>query len=177
MERRYNIENEEEIIQEIQRYLLAVTPGEENNGITIHGSYDAVTENGVRAFQRREGLEENGIVDFVTWTLLYERYLETQEGLVTPCIPDPVLFDFQLGDSGYHIILLQTLLGEFSSIYPNVIRPAITGQFGLTTADAVRALQRNYGRYADGIVTQTLWSFMIRDYFSKKMLRQYSHIF
>ena len=74
----------------------------------------------------------------------------------------------RLGDTGTAVIALQSILGEFARIYPAVVRPAVTGQFGLATADAVRALQRSYGRYADGIVTAELWERMLRDYASQK---------
>ncbi len=177
MERRYSIENDEEAIREIQHYLLSVTPNEENNGITRHGNYDTATADAVRAFQTREGLHADGIVDLPTWNLLYQRHSESDTSREIPCIPEKDLFDIQLGDTGYHIIILQTLLGKFSSVYPNVMRPAVTGQFGLTTADAVRALQRNYGVYADGIVTIPLWNRMLRDNLSKKQIVQYRHIF
>ncbi len=175
MERRYDLNNETEAIREVQRYLLSVTPEESNNGITRHGKYDDNTEAAVRAFQISEGLEETGIVDYDTWNLLYARHLDQQD--MDICLPEIALFDMQLGDIGYHILLLQTLLGELAAVYPNVTRPALTGQFGLTTADAVRAMQRNYGRVTDGTVSSALWNFMLRDNLSKKQITQYLHIF
>ncbi len=175
MERRYHIENETEIIQEIQQYLLSVTPNEANNGLTRHGAYDQTTEDAVRAFQVKEGLEETGVVDYITWNLLYERHIAVQDS--HPFYLNEEVFDIQLGDTGSHIIVLQTLLGELSEVYPTVLRPAITGQFGLTTADAVRAVQRSYGQYTSGIVSPQLWNFMLRDWTSKKQIEQYSHIF
>ncbi len=177
MNNRYNIENENEVIREIQRYLLSTTPNEKNKGITQNGTWDEPTKEAILAFQLREGLEADGIVDLATWDLLWLRHLEEKKKGDVPCLPEIDLFDAQIGDTGYHIIILQTLLGEFSQIYPNTSRPAVTGQFGLTTADAVRAMQRNYGRYADGIVTPSLWNLMLRDHLSKKQIAQYNHIF
>ncbi len=177
MAMRYNIENEENAVRQIQHYLLNVTPDKTNDGITRNGIYDTATENAVRAFQKKEGLNIDGIVDLPTWDLLWQRHLEAERSNEIPVFPEVGVFDMQIGDSGYHIVMLQTLLGEFSLIYPNTPRPAITGQFGLTTADAVRAMQRNYGFYADGIVTIPLWNLMLKDHRSKKQLSQYNHIF
>lgn len=40
----------------------------------VSGSYDRITENGVKAFQRASRIEENGVVDVETWNRMAEEY-------------------------------------------------------------------------------------------------------
>ena len=172
--RRYRIDNDAEPIREVQRYLLEVAHTDERvPKVTIDGHYGDTTRDAVKAFQETEGITETGIVDFETWVLLHNRHSAAQtartEGSAFPFTSD---FDLHLGETGIAVIVLQALLAEFASVYPNVVRPAITGQFGLTTADAVRSIQRNYGLRADGTVSVGLWNRMGRDYESKRKVEE-----
>ena len=174
--RRYRIDNETEPVREIQTYLLEVAHTDDRiPKVTIDGHYGDTTRDAVKTFQTIEGIDETGIVDFETWVLLHRRHSEAQtarkEASAFPFASD---FDLHLGDTGIAVIVLQALLAEFASIYPNVVRPAITGQFGLTTADAVRSIQRNYGLRADGTVSVGLWNRMTRDYQSKRKAEEAS---
>lgn len=170
--RRYRIDNETEPVREIQAYLLEVAHADDRvPKVTIDGHYGDTTRDAVKAFQNTEGMEETGIVDFATWVSLHQRHADIRnarfEGSSFPYTAD---FDLHLGETGIAVIVLQALLAEFAAIYPNVVRPAITGQFGLATADAVRAMQRNYGLWADGVVSVGLWNRMVRDYDAKRTL-------
>ena len=167
--RRFRIDEEREPVKEVQTYLLELAYADPRiPKVVINGHYGENTRNAVRAFQGIEEIEETGIVDFTTWEILFQRYAEQNKARTeeTP-LPHVSEFNLRLGDTGYAVIILQSLLTEFSRIYPAVTRPAVTGQFGLATADAVRALERTYGRYADGIVTADLWNHMLRDYLAK----------
>ena len=170
--RRYRIDNDVEPIREVQRYLLEVAHTDERvPKVTIDGHYGDTTRSAVRAFQQTEGMEETGVVDFATWGSLFRRHAEIRGAREeTSSFPYTDDFDLHLGDTGVAVIVLQALLTEFAVIYPNVVRPAVTGQYGLATADAVRAMQRNYGLWADGIVTVELWNRMLRDYDAKRTL-------
>ena len=172
--RRYHIDNETEPVREIQTYLLEVAYADDRiPKVTIDGHYGDTTRDAVKAFQETEGITETGIVDSETWVLLHSRHSAAQtarmEGSAFPFTSD---FDLHLGETGIAVIVLQALLAELASVYPNVVRPAITGQFGLTTADAVRSIQRNYGLRADGTVSVGLWNRMVRDYESKRKVEE-----
>ncbi len=172
--RRYRIDNETEPVREIQTYLLEMAYADDRiPKVTIDGHYGDTTRDAVKAFQRTEGMDETGIVDFETWVLLHSRHSTAQTARTeTSAFPFTSDFDLHLGETGLAVIVLQALLAEFASIYPNVVRPAITGQFGLTTADAVRSVQRNYGLRADGTVSVGLWNRMTRDYESKRKVEE-----
>jgi len=80
-----------------------------------------------------------------------------EESSYQPVRPDPVSSQvlcgiFQQGDSGSGVACLQELLQK-----AGYFEGAITGYFGSKTCDAVIALQRDYGLYADGVAgPQTL---------------------
>ena len=184
--RRYHIDNETEPVREIQTYLLEVAYADDRiPKVTIDGHYGDTTRDAVKAFQETEGITETGIVDsrsvrfvpavVIQNCIVVRRHSAAQtartEGSAFPFTSD---FDLHLGETGIAVIVLQALLAELASVYPNVVRPAITGQFGLTTADAVRSIQRNYGLRADGTVSVGLWNRMVRDYESKRKVEEAS---
>lgn len=110
----------------------------------VTGIFGVTTEVGVRAFQREFGLEETGIVDQETWSLLFQ--------LTTVAVPigdQPVL---RLGDSGSEVRELQRKLRAL--LY---YTGKITGQFDLETENAVKRLQFNNDITTNGIVDSATW--------------------
>ena len=172
----YRIDNPKEVIRQIQRYLLAVAYSDTQiPKVTLSGEYTPTTREAVRAFQKSKGLDVTGTVNYATWTALYDAFLVTQREEAV--FLEDEWFDMHLGDTGSGVVVLQSRLGDLSRVYPAITRPAITGQFGLATAEAVRAVQRSYGDYADGIVTRALWNQMDRDVQAREVYHRYSHIF
>lgn len=165
---KYPINDPREVIRQVQTYLLEILY--DRNvlpTIVIDGFYTPETREAVRQFQLDEGLAETGIVDYETWNALYREYLLILLRQDKKELVDDGAFDMRIGNVGHPIILLQSTLGELSLFYPVINRPAITGQFGYTTQEAVRALQRSYGLYETGEVDKALWARMTRDYEAK----------
>ncbi len=173
----YRIDDPKQVIKEIQKVLLDIAHRDERiPKVTASGTYSPLTRQAVTAFQSTQGLPTTGLVDSATWYALYRVWNAMKEEEQTTIFLENQLFDLRLGDVGHGVTVLQSLLGEFSMLYPAVMRPAITGQFGLTTAEAVRAVQRAYGVYADGIVTPILWNRMQRDYRSKREAQKWKSL-
>jgi peptidoglycan hydrolase-like protein with peptidoglycan-binding domain len=165
----YQIDDPRQVVKQIQTYLLAnAYQNHDIPKLVINGIYDAPTREAVTTFQRSVGLPPTGVVDYRTWQRLYEEQKHLSDEGQNSTFTEVQAFPLRLGDTGHPVTVLQSQLGEFSRIYPNVMRPAITGQFGLATADAVRAMQRNYGEYANGVVTVPFWNRMQRDYRAQK---------
>ena len=174
----YRIDIPRQVVAEIQRYLLRVAYSNDRiPKITVSGDYSPATRAAVSAFQEVSALPVTGEVDFATWQSLYSAFLLARAKEEKSVFLEEEWFDMRLGDTGHGVVVLQSRLGEFSRIYPTVISPSVTGQYGLATAEAVRAIQRSYGEYADGIVTLPLWNRMDRDYRSRNYLARYAHIF
>ncbi len=161
---KYSVQNPKRVIREIQTYLLAIHHGLKTvPPVTKDGIYSAQVRDAVSTFQGVYHLPVTGMVDFQTFQTLYQVYQDLNtSNQEYELIPQSV-FDMKTGDFGQFVIKLQSLLGDLSLVYPNVIRPAITGQYGLGTLDAVRAIQRNYGLEETGEVSPTLWGQMVRD--------------
>ena len=72
----YRIDQNEQAIAEVQRYLRAVSYHYEDiPHIGVDGIYGIETQNAVRAFQVLFSLRETGIVDFSTFAKLYNEFL------------------------------------------------------------------------------------------------------
>ncbi|MGN0975588.1 MAG: peptidoglycan-binding protein [Gemmiger sp.] len=133
----------------------------------VTGTFDAATENSVRAFQKQFSLTVDGVVGRSTWYKISYIYVsvkdlaeltsegETLEGAVSAGIwPGTVL---RTGSTGTAVEQVQFwLLGLSQS---NTAIPAVTvdGNYGTATANAVRAFQRTAGLTVDGVVGQQTW--------------------
>jgi len=129
------------------------------------------TTDSVRAFQRRFGLNADGIVGPNTWRRLYEVY-RTLEGQTPPTeVPPPVPppparppypgYLLREGSRGESVRTLQMLLNNSRIQYSAVPIVAVDGIFGPATANAVRTFQRYAGLNVDGIVGPITWARLI----------------
>lgn len=125
-----------EAVHDIQTRLLAlgyaVAPAERA------GTFGASTEEAVRAFQERRGLDVDGIVGPATWRELVEASLR---------LGDRILYLRAPPLRGDDVRALQDRLSALGFHGGRV-----DGIFGAETAGAVREFQRNYGHPVDGIV-------------------------
>lgn len=105
----------------------------------INGNFGSQTEQGVKDFQHRVFLVEDGIVGQLTWQALYSG---------AP-VNMPVL---RRGSRGQAVKTLQTVLkkaGDYTG--------AIDGEFGSRTETAVKALQKRSQLAEDGVVEARTW--------------------
>ncbi len=105
----------------------------------INGSFGPQTENGVKAFQHRVFLVEDGIVGALTWQALY----------TGAPVNMPVL---KRGSRGDAVIVLQGVLKETRDY-----TLGIDGDFGPGTEAAVKAFQKRSKLKEDGIVEEQNW--------------------
>lgn len=105
----------------------------------FNGIFDRSVENSVKAFQHQMFLEENGVVDSLTWKALYAGAPIQMPNLA-------------LGDRHPTVKILQNLLqtiGYFNG--------EIDGKFGAKTYSAVCAFQRQHYLKPDGMVSDRIW--------------------
>ncbi|MBP3437668.1 MAG: peptidoglycan-binding protein [Clostridia bacterium] len=155
----YDIRDRAAAVRQIQRFLISVLYAEGLFPIlTVDGIYGEETKEAIRSFQRKEGLEETGVVNLETWQLLFLRFQEAEEAHTSDLFIDAA-FPLRLGDSGSHISLLQTVVNEI--LHEDL---PLDGFYSKRTEDAVRKIEARYGMRSKGEVTKSLWNKIASDY-------------
>lgn len=131
------------------------------------GVFDSRTEEAVRAFQRIFNLQEDGIVGRATWyRLIYianavKRLNEVvSEGVTFADIQQPLEETLSLGSSGDFVEIVQYFLQTISAFTNTIPSPPLDGIYGETTADAVRAFQKEWGIAETGEVDLITWNLL-----------------
>jgi peptidoglycan hydrolase-like protein with peptidoglycan-binding domain len=126
--------------------------------------FDALTGEGVRAFQRLFNINADGIVGATTWRKLYDVYWGIMQNAVPPPPPPPNPnppseplppfpgVSLRVGSTGNNVRFVQQTINLLAGVIPGLWRIAEDGIFGNGTRDAVMAFQRIFGLAVDGIV-------------------------
>ena len=117
----------------------------------VDGIFGQQTEQAVRAFQRGQGIDADGIVGPDTWGALAETGLDlTSRGPVGPPGPQPQHPFIRMGSVGPHVGAIQAHLGLKN-----------TAVFDVATEEEVRGFQRQASLTTDGIVGQKTWAALL----------------
>ncbi len=114
----------------------------------INNQFGLSLEAGVKAFQRKEGLKETGIVDDDTWQILND-YTEPKISLIS------ILPTLSFGSTGSYVKDLQAKLKDL--LYYS---GEVNGSFDLETENAVKRFQLNNELTATGTVNDTTWNLL-----------------
>ena len=117
--------------------------------VRVDGSFGAATERAVKAFQKSEGLTQDGVVGQTTWQELYAEWVNAQSDAGGTAYPGTAL---RTGSRGNAVRLVQFWLRLAAENYTGLSNVTVDGSFGSGTASAVRAFQRLFGLTADGVV-------------------------
>ena len=130
--------------------------------------FEALTEEGVQAFQRLFNLTPDGVVGPATWRRLYEVYWGIKQNTTPPLPPppNPVPPDnmppfpgasLRVGSQGPDVRIIQEAINKLADAQPGMWKIGEDGIFGNGTQDAVMAFQRIFGLTVDGIVGPNTW--------------------
>ena len=157
-------EKKREAIGEIQKYLIALSKaGMDVPPLKIDGIYGTQTREAVRIFQALMGIPVTGIVDIITWDILYSEYLsaleqsEKSEGI----FPFEEIFEGGVvvpAQKGNIIYILQVMLETIADYYNDSVMQGITGEFDEATINNLRAFQRSLGIEETGILDKITWN-------------------
>lgn len=162
--------NEKDAIRNLQRYLKQLSYTDESiTSPPIDGIFDTVTENSLRAFQRRSALPESGVADRETWNRLYDEYLRSLEENAVPeqlsLFPrTPAGYSLSLGDEFYLVSIIQLLLNELRIIYDSFIPLVVSGIFDEATEANIIDFQKKNQLPATGRVDRATWDRIARSF-------------
>ncbi len=135
--------------------------------VIVDGIFGEATRQAVMAFQRQQGLAQDGIVGQQTWIRLYRtvRGAGAQVPLfaVTTAQPYPG-YVLRSGSRGENVALLQEYLTAISLYDTSIPSVPITGYFGDQTYNSVVSFQRQYGLAVDGMVGMETWNRIVSIY-------------
>ena len=113
---------------------------------TMDGSFGPGTKNAVKSFQKTYGLNENGVVDRLTWDRMESVYYdivseidyEFYGGRILP-FPGRILRE---GIEGNDVRVLQEYLNYISESYSQIPKVNVDGMFGPSTAEQIRKFKQ-----------------------------------
>jgi peptidoglycan hydrolase-like protein with peptidoglycan-binding domain len=120
-------------------------------GITADGDFGKITEKAVKAFQKANGLDVDGLVGKLTWNKLF------REGAVTPppapvvAAPIPFPGTLKRGSIGIKVRVMQQKMKDGGM---NIV---VDGDFGKATEVQVKHFQQFRGLEVDGIMGEKSW--------------------
>lgn len=129
--------------------------------LSVDGSYGSGSSGAMRLFQRQFGLSVDGQVGRSTWDQLVRTRLAQAGGqplTVRPAYPGLL----RKGSSGDAVRCAQSYLAEVkkSGGYPWPA-PAVDGQFGSVTQQAVIGYQESARLKPDGLIGSATWAFLV----------------
>ena len=162
----YDISDKSNAIRQAQLFLLELHYTDERYAnIALDGLYGKETENAVRIFQRYEGLPITGEIDFLTWTLLYQKYLASSQARRSESF---VILEENLplnvGSIGSDVELLQSLINRLGEKYVTLPSLEINGIYSYSTSNAVRELQRIYRLSQTGVLDRETLNYIFSDF-------------
>ena len=147
-------------IIELQGYLRTIQRARQGSTtVPQDGYYGPATTDGVRQFQREEGLPDTGRVDAATWEALYRTYVNITAAAQPPtAIVGKGSAPLTEGDRGDPIIFLHTMLRRLARVYNNLPSAPIGDNYTENTASAIRHIQEWAGLPTTGDTDTATWN-------------------
>lgn len=170
----YDITDKRSAVRELQTYLLEIAYSDTSiPKVAIDGDFSDRTTEAVLAFQRKAGVSPTGVVDYETWTLIfeeYERVRNERKATEDPDVPSGLPLSF--GAVGRPVLMLQATVNELGETYRNLPRLAETGVYRNGTEYAVRLLQAQYRLPQTGTVDSRTWNRIMNDALTRTRLSE-----
>ena len=159
--------NEQTAIKNLQRYLRQLSyTDKEISPVPIDGIFDTATRDSLMSFQKKYGLEQNGVADRETWDMLYSKHLlSLSENAVpkgfSPFYRVPKGETLSLGDKNFGVAAVQFMLNEISVINDALPVLEINGIFDNATERAVALFQSSAPLEVTGQVNLATWNALV----------------
>ena len=151
----YSITDNSAAIKEVQGYLYQLHRAEPQKyrRVYIDGVYSDETALAVEEFQRMKAIESTGVVDYETFSLLYEEYLSISP---SPESGSNKRNSLGVGDSGSEVEYLNLLLYDLSEYYVDMPPPRRSRYFSEETLESVDYMRSTFMLAQGGNVDRKL---------------------
>ncbi len=154
----------DETVLEIQGYLRNISRYDKDIPTVIpDGIFGDETTESVRAFQRKHGLNETGIVNFETWNKLIEQNREAVFFFSEPVQTAPVRNEdlpLREGKETHLNYNLNLMLSRLADRFVNFSAVEVTSFFTSDTAAQVKIFQKVNSLPLTGIVDKETWNLL-----------------
>lgn len=163
-----NPATEAEARKNLQRYLRTLSKIDPDiSNVPVDGLSGKSTDDAVRIFQKKNGLNVTGKADAETWNAICDAYDDTMAMLELPCgvrlFPlSPVNYAVSPGDNGELVQIIQYMLSELSLIFPEFSDIITDGTYGDKTAKAIEIFQARTLCRQTGNVDRITWNKLVR---------------
>ena len=161
----YRINDKKSAIREIKKYLYALSRSIHPSirRTTIDGVFDEETRGAVIDFQKIMGYNTTGIVDFETFTALYNEYLRAIESKTPNNITSSGGFPLSVGDMNEDVRLLHIFVNELAKIYTTVEDVGTSSYYSNESAAAILALSKIFMMDESGVADKIMMKRIIYD--------------
>lgn len=166
----YNIYDIPSAVENVQRYLYFLS--KKGYGITAvypDGIYGEETVIAVKEFQNKQGIDETGIVDFITFTAIVCEY---NKALIDSLPPTRIRIFPRLlqgrsinpGEENKYITQIQTILVSLGTVFEEFNDIDINGMYDSKTETAVNFIKNSFGVTADSIINKEFFAMLAQLY-------------
>lgn len=128
------------------------------------GIFGEETEKAVLAFQQRQGLIENGIIDYETWTAIADENDRAVFFASETTLIDKDKLPLRRGDKDEAIYHLKTMLRYLGQKHGNFDEVSVSDEFDGETEKSVRQWQRVIRAEETGVVDKLTWERLVAWY-------------
>lgn len=159
---------ERQPIRELQGYLRLLSQEKPSiPQLKQDGIFGSLTTQAVREFQRQFELEATGVVDFTTWSRIYQAYriADLKRHPAHHRVPFPAGEQIiGMGDRGNEVAFIQILLNGLSEAFDNIEPITTLGVYEEKTEKNIRQLQQLSGLTETGAVDAQTWNALLNAY-------------
>ena len=171
----YQQTDKKSAIKEVQKYLFVLSDRKYTDipRIPVDGTFDKETEAAVIKFQQIKLISETGIVDFETFTALYDDYSKVVEEIYTT--------DYIFGDGSFPLVendqnedvrALHVMINELKKTYPEIRSVGTGSYFSKRTGDAIEDLRSLFILPKSRKLDKELYSRMLDEIHAQKRFEE-----
>lgn len=166
----YSISDKKSAIKELQHYLDKIY-GDEMT-VNQNGIFDDNTIAAIVRFRKDNSLKAEGRMDFSTFILIYNAYLDKIDSEIASKIMPDITFPLKRGDQSASILRFNSMLREILEYYSIYSYAPHSDYFSSDTAEGIKMLQKIFDLKGNDTVDELLYLRMVNEWKSINKIKQ-----